>query len=324
MKKWVVYRHTSPSGKVYIGITSNIKHRWASNGKNYCTYDSIFKKAIEKYGWNNIQHEILLWNCSKSEAIYAEKYLIRWYKLHNISYNVTDGGDGMSGVKPSEKCIQRIVDTRISHKEFDYLVVDKDFNYMLFPTTVAVANYLEGERSNVSNVLRRPIGYTFKGHYILEHKKDTPIDMESIKACIQNALKQRHEKMSENNKNASQKALISRIKTVQEMSQSERRIKFGHGGMKGKHHSAETKMKMSKVARNRDMTKAIEATQEAHRKAAIPIIVTKDGNFVGEFQIVADVCRALDLNKSNAYRALRNGLKISGYSIMYKEGVYVN
>lgn len=23
MKKWLVYRHTSPSGKIYIGITSN-------------------------------------------------------------------------------------------------------------------------------------------------------------------------------------------------------------------------------------------------------------------------------------------------------------
>ena len=29
MKKWIVYKHTSPSGKVYIGITSNSpEKRW--------------------------------------------------------------------------------------------------------------------------------------------------------------------------------------------------------------------------------------------------------------------------------------------------------
>ena len=49
MKNWIVYRHISPSGKVYIGITSNLKNRWRLNGRNYCTYNSIFKNAIEKY-----------------------------------------------------------------------------------------------------------------------------------------------------------------------------------------------------------------------------------------------------------------------------------
>lgn len=31
VNKWTVYRHTSPSGKVYIGITSqNVERRWNS------------------------------------------------------------------------------------------------------------------------------------------------------------------------------------------------------------------------------------------------------------------------------------------------------
>lgn len=29
-----VYTHTSPSGKVYIGQTVNIKRRWGTNGNN--------------------------------------------------------------------------------------------------------------------------------------------------------------------------------------------------------------------------------------------------------------------------------------------------
>ena len=107
MSNWVVYKHISPSGKVYIGITSDLKSRWSTNGRHYCTYDSIFKKAIEKYGWENIEHEVILEGISKSEAIYAEQYLIRWYKIHNTSYNITDGGEGVLGRKDSYETIEK-------------------------------------------------------------------------------------------------------------------------------------------------------------------------------------------------------------------------
>lgn len=105
-KSWILYRHISPSGKVYVGITcQNLKYRWGSKGKNYLIKDSgnfkhpTFAQAILKYGWDNFKHEIVLEGISKSEADYTEKYLIKWYKLHNMSYNVTDGGDGVVGVK---------------------------------------------------------------------------------------------------------------------------------------------------------------------------------------------------------------------------------
>lgn len=103
--RWLVYRHISPSGRVYIGITSWLPcQRWM-RGRGYkkCV---LFYKAIKKYGWDNIKHEILLKDISESEAKYAERYLIRWYKTHNNSYNITDGGDGTCGVIPSEKQIK--------------------------------------------------------------------------------------------------------------------------------------------------------------------------------------------------------------------------
>ena len=55
----ILYRHTSPSGKVYIGITRDVNIRWSNKGYRYLTYNSIFGKAILKYGWDNIKHEIL-------------------------------------------------------------------------------------------------------------------------------------------------------------------------------------------------------------------------------------------------------------------------
>ena len=55
---YIVYKHTCPNGKVYIGITSReAKLRWnCGNGYNN---NKHFKSAIVKYGWNNIKHEIL-------------------------------------------------------------------------------------------------------------------------------------------------------------------------------------------------------------------------------------------------------------------------
>lgn len=110
--KYIVYRHTSPSGKVYIGITKhkNATRRW-ENGKGY-RQQTVFTNAIRKYGWKNIKHEIILANVSESEAKYAERYLIRWYKIHNISYNVTDGGDGCHGRTPWNKGLHCFEETK--------------------------------------------------------------------------------------------------------------------------------------------------------------------------------------------------------------------
>lgn len=94
MKKWILYRHTSPSGKVYIGITSKSNPNWRwQNGKGYvtCIY---FYNAILKYGWNNIRHEILFRDLNESTAKRLEIELIRHYKDLGISYNITDGGEG--------------------------------------------------------------------------------------------------------------------------------------------------------------------------------------------------------------------------------------
>ena len=101
--KYIVYRHISPSGKVYIGITKHLnpKERW-ERGKAYKRH-GFFWNAVQKYGWDNIKHEVLLEGVTKSEAVYAEKYLIRWYKIHGISYNITDGGDGVTGHSPWNK-----------------------------------------------------------------------------------------------------------------------------------------------------------------------------------------------------------------------------
>ena len=91
---WKVYKHTSPSGKIYVGITSkNVLVRWA-NGKAYCN-NVHFYRAIQKYGWDNFTHEILFENLSKEEACQKEIELIAKYQSNNpeFGYNLSAGGE---------------------------------------------------------------------------------------------------------------------------------------------------------------------------------------------------------------------------------------
>ena len=93
-KKWCVYMHISPSNKKYIGITSlKPEYRW-KKGEGYRT-QTVFYRAIQKYGWNNIQHEILEEGLTRDEACMREIYYIDKYKTtdRNFGYNISIGGD---------------------------------------------------------------------------------------------------------------------------------------------------------------------------------------------------------------------------------------
>ena len=107
-KNYTVYRHISPNDRVYVGITKLPLHcRWGQHGTGYRRC-KLFYRAIQKYGWDNIVHEVILDGVCKSEAVYAEKYLIRWYKMHGLSYNITDGGESTSGIHMPEEAKKRI------------------------------------------------------------------------------------------------------------------------------------------------------------------------------------------------------------------------
>ncbi|MBQ1256777.1 MAG: hypothetical protein IIX93_05845 [Clostridia bacterium] len=108
---FVVYKHTAPSGKVYIGITSQKpENRWGG-GSNYVRSE-YFYKAIQKYGWKNISHEILFEGLTKEEAEQKEIALIREYDSTNPQkgYNLRNGGSVCS-FPP-----QTIEKLRLSHR----------------------------------------------------------------------------------------------------------------------------------------------------------------------------------------------------------------
>lgn len=98
---WCVYKHTSPSNKVYIGITSQKPEKRWKNGYGY-TQNNHFWNSIQKYGWDKFEHEIIQSNISKELACQIEKELIEKYNcVAPNGYNLSSGGE-----IPSTGCVR--------------------------------------------------------------------------------------------------------------------------------------------------------------------------------------------------------------------------
>ena len=104
-RNYVVYKHTSPSGKVYIGITRLYPYekRWR-HGNGYKS-NKYFYSAIQKYEWNNFKHEIIENNLTKEQAENMEIELIAKYRSNDkdFGYNIESGGNAIGKVSDETK-----------------------------------------------------------------------------------------------------------------------------------------------------------------------------------------------------------------------------
>lgn len=122
MNKWFVYCHTFPNGKKYIGITSqNPYRRWENNGTGYKNQGLIWN-AIQKYGWENVTHEIIFEVDDLKSAEYYEEYYITIYQSDNrkYGYNIKGGGRLAKGYKQRPEVVQKMAAARIGEKNWIY------------------------------------------------------------------------------------------------------------------------------------------------------------------------------------------------------------
>jgi GIY-YIG catalytic domain len=98
----IVYKATSPSGKIYIGKTHfRLQYRIELHfGEARRGTKRPFCFALRKYG-QSIQWEILEDLATNEEASAKEKYYIKTLntKDRSVGYNLTDGGEGTPGLE---------------------------------------------------------------------------------------------------------------------------------------------------------------------------------------------------------------------------------
>lgn len=105
---YTVYAHINRiNRKIYIGITCQAPTvRWGKNGYRYKN-NPYFYSAIQKYGWDNFDHEIIASNLYKQEAENFERLLITSLGTyqHDKGYNLDMGGTspGKASAQTREK-----------------------------------------------------------------------------------------------------------------------------------------------------------------------------------------------------------------------------
>lgn len=98
------------NNKIYIGKTKNINIRWTSHktqsrrpwDKQRCEY---IHKSIAKHGHENFTIEAIMCFDDEQECLNAETATIAQLNSNNrkIGYNLTSGGEGVSGYKYSDE-----------------------------------------------------------------------------------------------------------------------------------------------------------------------------------------------------------------------------
>lgn len=88
LDNWCLYIHTFPDEKKYVGISMSPFTRWKNDGSGYKDQPKMWE-AIQKYGWENIKHEIILENLNEKTAKQIEKALILQYQttIPALGYN---------------------------------------------------------------------------------------------------------------------------------------------------------------------------------------------------------------------------------------------
>jgi group I intron endonuclease len=119
MKKGIIYKITSPSGKIYIGQTINLKRRikhyegYKTNSSSVKIQKKLYRSFI-KYGWENHNFEILE-ECTIEHNVLNEKeiYWIAYYESYSTGLNCTKGGEGTIGYKHTDETKNKIRETRL-------------------------------------------------------------------------------------------------------------------------------------------------------------------------------------------------------------------
>ena len=184
MGKFFVYVHTCPNGKRYVGCTKQARPelRW-KEGNGY-QFNTHFYQAVEKYGWDNIQHEFWELTC-ESEMYYAEKYLIAYYNTTDNKFGYNHRTGGMEGSKKTGPRKPVSEETREKLKNASF---HKDPEYKKKLSEANRKKWLDPEyRRKMSEALKgKPLSEEHRKH-CAEANRRTANDPERVRKIVEAA-----------------------------------------------------------------------------------------------------------------------------------------
>ena len=101
-------------GKRYIGKTDlTVGERWKKhNSYSVSLKNRYITRAIRKYGKDNFSIKEIAANLTPEQANEAEKLFISEYDTFRNGYNLTEGGEGISGFRLTEEQRKNISETQ--------------------------------------------------------------------------------------------------------------------------------------------------------------------------------------------------------------------
>lgn len=192
---YFVYMHVFPNDKVYIGITSQNpqEKRWLDSGVGYKPQPRMWR-AIQKYGFENVEHIIIARHVNIETAKNMEIDLIALYDSTNRKhgYNASPGGWIMGDEqrkKLSESCKGRIITEEVKKKLSESLKGRK-------PSQKAIDHIKEYNRTRDYSKMVQPNEMPIlqfdveTARFVREYKSinraahEYGLDPRNIKACV--------------------------------------------------------------------------------------------------------------------------------------------
>lgn len=255
---WKVYKYLFPNGKVYIGRSGNLKTRQRTGYG-----DTLVGKAINEFGWESVEQEILAEVNSVEEADILEKHYIQKYKALDFTYgyNMTPGGTGGCAISKYKKPMSAEARKKIGENSKKHLTGRK-----------------------LSEETRAKISASNKGHIVTESTRKKisdanigrhPSDETRLKLSLNNkaGTPEVRKKLSESLKKSGAERARKRKETIAKrypggLRRSEETKKQVSEKLKGVPKSEETKQKMRKpksAQQKENMRKAQRIRREAEK-----------------------------------------------------------